>query len=157
LPPPPPPPPPPDPGSGSSDGPPLPRIGKSSGRSPGLDQGELSSILGGGGRKSSSSSPPPPPPPRTSLPESLTRNQVASVIRNKAHTINTCQETYASSLKQITVGWRIQRNGRPANILVRGSSESRFVSCVTRAIQRWQFPAFSGEPIDINNVPFSFE
>lgn len=149
----PPPPPPPPPGGGSGDAPPLPPVG--GGDKSGLNDNALGSILGSGGnpvrtRRAA-------PPPRTgSLPESLRKDQVASVIRSKGYTINNCQERFASGTKSISVSWVIQRNGRPKSVSVSGASNSQFVSCVKQAVGGWRFPQFSGDPIDISDVPFQF-
>lgn len=147
-----PPPPPPPPGGGSSDAPPLPPVGGSGGKT-GLNEGELGNILGSGGAKPRKTT-----PARTTsnLPESLSKDQVASVIRSKGYTINNCQERLASGTKSISVSWIIQRNGRPKSISVSGASNSQFISCVKRAVSGWRFPQFSGDPIDISDVPFQF-
>ncbi len=143
----PPPPPVPTGGSSSGGGPPLPPLpgGGSSGGS-GLNSPELSSILSG---KSSGSN--------SNLPKTLTRSQIASVIRSKTHTIVSCQESYGSGIKKIRASWVIQPSGRPSNIRVSPSSNARFARCVKRAISRWRFPRFRGPAIDIEGVPFAFE
>ncbi len=145
--PPPPPPPPPPAGGGGSSLPPPPGP-------PGLNNTELGSLLGGGG--SSPRPRPRPRPRRSNLPRTLTRPQVARVIRSNIFRIKQCQENYASGLRRVVVSWYIQRSGRPNRIRVRPTANARFSSCVRRTVSRWRFPRFTGRPIRIGGVPVNF-
>jgi len=111
--------------------------------------------------------PPLPPPPVESvakprkrestrrLPTSLSRNQVASVMRRGFRKIKQCQENYGSDLSKIVVSWTIQKSGRPSGIKVELSSKRLLSSCIKKRIRSWRFPKFSGKPMDIR-VPFAF-
>ncbi len=144
-----PPPPPPPPPTGDDPPPPPPPTG---GGKTGLSS-DLGNLLGGGNepvvRRTA------PAPRRSSVPEQLTKSQVARVIQNNAEQISGCQDRYGKGTKSIRVSWTIKPSGMPTGISVDGASGS-FANCVKGKIRNWRFPRFSGSPMEIGGVPFQF-
>lgn len=83
------------------------------------------------------------------LPEKLSRQQILTVVKRNARSIQTCKAgTDASGTVPVEIV--IGRSGRVESATVEGSHSGTPVgSCVERKVRAFRFPQFSGEPMRI--------
>lgn len=88
------------------------------------------------------------------LPEKLSRQQILTVVKRNARSIQTCKAgTDASGTVPVEIV--IGRSGRVESATVEGAHSGTPVgSCVERKVRAFRFPQFSGEPMRIK-MPFS--
>jgi transcription termination factor NusA len=91
---------------------------------------------------------------------SLTQEQAAETLRqNLKQNYGALQSCYERAMKKntalthqrivLTVGFQVQPSGTPANITISPNYDSLMMDCLKKAIMRWRFPSFSGQPVGV--------
>ena len=88
----------------------------------------------------------------------LTQDQVIAVLRSSKGSLRDC---YTRALKRnsslhhgsitLTVSFKVKNNGRPSAISVRPNRDAQMIDCMVRAINRWTFPRFEGQPVGVES------
>ena len=88
----------------------------------------------------------------------LTQDQVITVLRRSKGSLRDC---YTRALKRnsalhhgsitLTVAFKVKPNGRPTAISLRPNRDAQMTDCMVRAINRWTFPSFQGQPVGVES------
>jgi hypothetical protein len=88
----------------------------------------------------------------------LSQDQVVSTMAQNKKVLKAC---YERAMKKnvrlrrqsinLTVAFKIRPTGKPDNISVRPNYDSLMIDCMRKAIKRWRFPAFSGQPVGVES------
>ena len=88
----------------------------------------------------------------------LSQDQVIATMRANKKVLKACYERAMKknlSLRRqtitLTVGFKVQPSGIPAGISVRPNYDSMMLDCMRKAIKRWRFPTFSGQPVGVES------
>lgn len=88
----------------------------------------------------------------------LGQEQVIATMQQNKKVLKACYERAMKknpSLRRqsitLTVGFSVKNNGVPASISVRPNYDSMMIDCMRKAIQRWRFPTFSGQPVGVES------
>lgn len=86
----------------------------------------------------------------------LKQEQVIKVMRMGKGGLQAC---YNRALKRnsslhhanltLTLAFRVRANGSPTGISVRPNRDAKMTDCMQKAIKRWQFPTFKGQPVGV--------
>lgn len=86
----------------------------------------------------------------------LTQDQVVSTMRTNKKVLKACYERAMkknTNLRRqkitLTVGFKVNPTGVPANISVTPNYDGRMIDCMKKAIKRWRFPRFQGQPVGV--------
>ncbi|MCC6746591.1 MAG: AgmX/PglI C-terminal domain-containing protein [Deltaproteobacteria bacterium] len=92
----------------------------------------------------------------------LTQDQVIATLKQNKGGLQPC---YQRALKRdsslhhrklvVNVGFQVQSTGAPANITITPNHNSEMVECMKKAIRRWKFPTFTGQPVGVES-PVTF-
>ena len=114
------------------------------------------------GEKDESSPQPKVIPGRLQTNDCMSREQIARVVRGRRAEIRACYERELQRNRelagQIKVNFKINSTGAVFVALVKSSTlnDPRVEACVTRKIQRWQFPPPQKCSLVNVNYPFNF-
>ncbi|MFH1130001.1 MAG: AgmX/PglI C-terminal domain-containing protein [Pseudomonadota bacterium] len=50
---------------------------------------------------------------------------------------------------KLIIGFSVQPSGAPKNISVDPNYDAKLTDCITKAIKRWNFPRFAGQPVGV--------
>ena len=97
--------------------------------------------------------------------ESLSKTDVLLVVKNNKGDITRCVAAQRKRDADLASGvlkmrWSIRKDGRTSSVAVAGPSQyaSAYVGkCLTRAIQGWKFPAYSGDAMPPINFPLKLD
>lgn len=88
----------------------------------------------------------------------LTQDQVVGTMRQNKRVLKACYERAMKknpSLRRqtitLTVAFSVRPNGTPSNIDVRPNYDGLMIDCMRKAIMRWRFPPFSGQPVGVES------
>lgn len=86
----------------------------------------------------------------------LKQGQVINVIRLGKSGLQAC---YTRALKRnsalhhskltLTLDFKVKASGDPAAISLRPNSDAKMIDCMKKAIKRWRFPRFQGQPVGV--------
>jgi hypothetical protein len=88
----------------------------------------------------------------------LTQDQVIETMRQNKKVLKACYERAMKknpALRRqtitLTVGFSVKPAGLPANISVSPNYDSMMIDCMRKAIMRWRFPPFTGQPVGVES------
>ena len=88
----------------------------------------------------------------------LSQQQVIATMSQNKKVLKACYERAMKknpSLRRqtitLTVGFSVRPNGTPGSISVRPNYDSLMIDCMRKAIKRWRFPKFSGQPVGVES------
>jgi hypothetical protein len=88
----------------------------------------------------------------------LTQQQVIRTMSQNKPVLKQCYERALkknNSLRHqkitVTVGFKVRPNGTPSDISVRPNYDSTMIDCMRKAIRRWRFPSFKGQPVGVES------
>lgn len=98
-------------------------------------------------------------PIKVSMPEgTLTQDQVVSTIRMNKPVLQQC---YERAMKKntalthqkitLTLGFQVRPTGNASDITISPNYDSMMIDCMKKAIIRWRFPTFSGQPVGVES------
>jgi hypothetical protein len=98
-------------------------------------------------------------PIKVTAPESsLTQDQVVTTIRQNKGVLQQC---YERAMKKntalthqkitLTLGFKVKPTGNAADISISPNYDSMMIDCMKKAIMRWRFPTFSGQPVGVES------
>ncbi len=94
-----------------------------------------------------------PPKPKEGT---LSQEQVIATMRQNKNVLQACYERAMkknTSLTQqkitITVGFSVKPSGSAENISISPNYDSMMIDCMKKAIIRWRFPSFEGQPVGV--------
>jgi hypothetical protein len=98
-------------------------------------------------------------PIKVSMPEgTLTQDQVVSTIRMNKPVLQQC---YERAMKKntalthqkitLTLGFQVRPTGNASDITISPNYDSMMIDCMKKAILRWRFPTFSGQPVGVES------
>jgi len=86
----------------------------------------------------------------------LTQEQVFAVIGRSKGSLEAC---YTRALKRnsalhhgaitLSVSFSVRTNGRPTRIDIQPNRDGQMIDCMVKAIERWPFPEFDGQAVDV--------
>ncbi|MBK8482151.1 MAG: AgmX/PglI C-terminal domain-containing protein [Proteobacteria bacterium] len=86
----------------------------------------------------------------------LTQEQVFAVIGRSKGSLEAC---YTRALKRnsalhhgsitLNVSFSVRSTGRPTRIDIQPNRDGPMIACMVKAIERWPFPEFEGQPVDV--------
>ncbi|MBW2733065.1 MAG: AgmX/PglI C-terminal domain-containing protein [Deltaproteobacteria bacterium] len=86
----------------------------------------------------------------------LKQEEVIKVIRLGKSGLQAC---YNRALKRnsalhhskltLTLDFKVRASGDPATISLRPNSDAKMIDCMKKAIKRWRFPHFRGQPVGV--------
>lgn len=89
---------------------------------------------------------------------SLTQDQVVSTIRVNKKVLKSCYERAMkknTALRRqtinLTLAFKVNPTGLPSGISVKPNYDGRMIACMQKAIKRWRFPPFSGQPVGVES------
>jgi hypothetical protein len=90
----------------------------------------------------------------------LEARHVQAVMRSKAAEVSRCYKSHEpdrSTPRTLRLSLTIAPDGSThgARVANPGSWNDSFARCVTEAAERWRFPAFPGEPVEVTSYPFA--
>lgn len=88
----------------------------------------------------------------------LSQEQVISTMKQNKSVLQACYERAMkknTALTQqritVTVGFSVKPTGLASNISISPNYDSMMVDCMKKAIMRWRFPAFTGQPVGVES------
>jgi hypothetical protein len=88
----------------------------------------------------------------------LSQEQVVSTISRQKRVLKACYERAMKknpALRRqtitLTVGFTVRPTGIPTGITVRPNYDGLMIDCMRKAIKRWRFPTFSGQPVEVES------
>ena len=88
----------------------------------------------------------------------LSQDEVITTMRQNKKVLKACYERAMKknpSLRRqtitLTVGFSVRPTGIPSSISVRPNYDSMMVDCMRKAIKRWRFPPFTGQPVGVES------
>jgi hypothetical protein len=98
-------------------------------------------------------------PIKVAIPEgTLTQQQVVTTITQNKPVLQQC---YERAMKKntalthqkitLTLGFQIRPTGNAGNIAISPNYDSMMIDCMKKAIMRWRFPTFSGQPVGVES------
>lgn len=95
-------------------------------------------------------------PIQTAKEGTLTQDQVVEVLRRSKGSLRDC---YTRALKRdsslhhgsitLTVAFKVQNSGKPTGISFRPNRDAQMIDCMIKAVNRWTFPKFEGQPVGV--------
>lgn len=86
----------------------------------------------------------------------LTQEQVFAVIGRSKGSLEAC---YTRALKRnsalhhgsitLNVAFSVRSSGRPTRIDIQPNRDAQMIDCMVKAIERWPFPEFQGQAVDV--------
>jgi hypothetical protein len=90
---------------------------------------------------------------------SLKPAQVTKVMRLGKAALQSC---YTRALKRNTalhhtrlklqMAFKVRPSGSPTSISLKPNRDAKMIDCMVKAIRRWKFPAFTGQPVDVKTT-----
>ena len=87
---------------------------------------------------------------------SLSQEQVVATMQQNRGVLQAC---YERAMKKntalthqrvtLTVGFQVAPSGVAQNITISPNYDSMMMDCMKKAIMRWRFPSFSGQPVGV--------
>jgi hypothetical protein len=88
----------------------------------------------------------------------ISQEQVVSTIRSNKRILKACYERAMKknpALRRqtitLTVGFSVKPTGIPSRITVRPNYDGLMIDCMRKAIKRWRFPTFTGQPVEVES------
>ena len=89
---------------------------------------------------------------------SLSQEEVISTMTKNKKVLKSC---YERAMKKsvalqrdkitLTIGFKVQPSGSASNIRITPNHSTTMVDCMKKAIRRWKFPAFTGQPVGVES------
>jgi hypothetical protein len=98
--------------------------------------------------------------PKKVLPQegTLTQDQVIATMRTHKPQLKACYERAMKKnvrLQQqkitLTIAFKVYSSGTPGEIRIRPNYDFKMNDCMKKSIRRWQFPAFTGQPVGVES------
>ena len=88
----------------------------------------------------------------------LSQDEVISTMTKNKKVLKTC---YERAMKKsvalqrdkitLTIGFKVQPTGLASNIRITPDLDPTMVDCMKKAIRRWKFPGFTGQPVGVES------